>query len=69
MSANPTFQHRHYKEIAALIAEVRQIHGDSLDEFQGALAHLFARDNERFSRARFLAACNGQPINGKDRVS
>jgi hypothetical protein len=59
-----TFQHRHYALIAALLADM-----DGLDvaEAVGRFASMFARDNPRFNRDRFLAAANGKPTNGRDR--
>jgi hypothetical protein len=62
---SPVFQHRHYAEIASLLA---QLDGeDSPDSIREAFAAMFARDNERFQRERFLAAANGSPSNGRDK--
>lgn len=53
------FQQRHYEAIAAVIA--RQGHSfplsNALDTTARELADMFAADNDRFDRARFLAAC------------
>lgn len=68
MSNNPTFQHRHYKKIACIIADLDfglsdpMTRRDVIDTFADALA----RDNPRFDRARFAAAANGEPSNKKD---
>lgn len=66
---NPVFQHRHYKAIAAVIAEM------SAEGFPATTDHLvmkfgdlFAGDNDRFSPERFDAACRGKPSNGRDKV-
>lgn len=68
MAKAPVFQHRHYKAIAALIADMHShdpgIAGYVAKLFSGSLA----ADNDRFNRDRFLAACKGQPINGRDKV-
>jgi hypothetical protein len=61
---NPCFQHRHYVEIAAIIAST---HGHPIDVLISELADMFARDNERFDRSRFASACRGAPINGRDK--
>ncbi len=66
------FQHRHYVAIAAVIANMPS-HSPRLwttrEEMTGQLADLFARDNPRFDRARFEAACQGKPINGRDKIA
>jgi len=53
------FTQRHYVAIAAILDSARSQHGGSvvLDEIVTELCSLFARDNERFNRTRFLAAC------------
>ena len=58
---NPTFQHRHYKEIARIVATT-----NSRKELIDALASYFIRDNDRFDYARFEAACLGKPLMKKD---
>ena len=70
MNKAPVFQHRHYKAIAALIAEMRYLPIGA--DAQGAVIErfvtMFEQDNPRFDRARFLAAANGKPSNGRDKV-
>jgi hypothetical protein len=72
MSANPTFQHRHYKEIAALLAAntppIENTGFQTWMTLRNEFCNLFARDNGNFRRERFLAACAGTPSNGRDRV-
>lgn len=72
MNKAPVFQHRHYKAIADLIAGMPDMAGYNPAQvrasFIGALMLTFERDNERFDRARFLAAANGKPSNGRDKV-
>jgi hypothetical protein len=63
--SNPVFQHRHYAEIASLLA---QLDGkDSPEGIREAFATMFQRDNGKFDRSRFLAAANGSPSNGRDK--
>jgi hypothetical protein len=69
MAKAPIFQHQHYKAIAALIAA--NLVGTEGVDHGTVIAHfalMFAADNDRFDRDRFLAACKGQPINGRDMV-
>ena len=76
MNKAPVFQHRHYKAIAALFAGMEhlntRIEGDEGDMMLSStvdqFADMFASDNPRFDRARFLAAANGKPSNGRDKV-
>ena len=59
----PSFQHRHYAEIARIIRELEKVHNqehgfidvreDIAEDFATQLAH----SNPRFDRRRFLAAC------------
>lgn len=69
MNKAPVFQHRHYKAIAA---ELTDPHSDmdasTMQRLRVRFAWLFASDNPRFDRARFLAAANGKPSNGRDKV-
>lgn len=73
MSANPTFQHRHYAAIAATIMSATPLARDGSEAMRQwhrtvtALCQAFQRDNERFDTERFVAACNGTPTNAKDR--
>jgi len=70
----PVFQYRYYKAIAATLAKARETIGSvsvanplisyTVDE----IADMFASDNPRFDRAWFLAAANGKPSNGRDKV-
>lgn len=71
MSNNPTFQHRHYKAIAAYFAaEIDKplYIATYLQYLVFKAADMFEADNPRFDRARFIAAANGEPINGRDKV-
>lgn len=70
MNKAPVFQHRHYKAIAALIAAQAETGMDEtiMYPWRNRFADMFAKDNPRFDRARFLAAANGKPINGRDNV-
>lgn len=63
MNKAPVFQHRHYKAIAATLAAWGA--GSYMAEH---FAEMFADDNPRFDRARFLAAANGEPSNSRDKV-
>lgn len=70
--ASPIFQHRHYAELAAVLAESRaDAAGHNLDaafqNVENAMVRLFKGDNSRFQPDRFRAAAAGKPINGKDR--
>lgn len=65
MKSNPVFQHRHYAEIARVLAQIELT--DTPEAIRGAFANLFERDNARFDRARFFAAARGTPSNGRDR--
>ena len=67
MKDKPVFGHRHYKAIAALIADLDDAYGYG-DTMRDGFAHMFASDNPRFDRARFLAAASGKPSNGRDKV-
>ena len=72
--SNPTFQHRHYKAIAEVIALSRCWHDD--DKLNGMInrqeliddfCRMFQRDNPNFSSDRFADAARGEPSNGHDR--
>ena len=74
-SSNPSFQHRHYAKIAAVIRKRRDMYlnikapraAQELVDLQRDFADLFASDNVRFDRARFDAACNPETkMHGKD---
>jgi len=54
--SNPVFQHRHYAEIAKVIATT-----DSRESLISGLISLFAQDNGRFDKGRFLDAAKGEP--------
>ena len=64
MSA-PTFEHRHYKAIAAIIASI----GDEDDRAEQA--HFFAAElrgtNPKYNYQRFLNAAMGALSNSRDR--
>lgn len=69
--SKPMFQHRHYVAIAQVVARLAQ-HTDESRKIDHAafgreLAELFLRDNPRFDVGRFEAACEGKPINGRDK--
>lgn len=72
--SKPVFEYRHYKAIAALIAKTIVHPGNTpqarvgMETLTNGFAGMFASDNPRFDRARFLAAANGKPINGRDKV-
>ena len=71
MNKAPIFQHRHYKAIAAMLHEAiytPNAEHKTLHQVRDQLADMFASDNPRFDRARFLAAANGKPSNGRDKV-
>ena len=73
MTTAPAFQHRHYRKIAAEIAAQRNLdvagNGTiSFDRLAAVLATMFAADNGRFDRERFLAVAMGAPINGRDKA-
>lgn len=65
-----SFQKRHYQAIAAIIAEAMttDLSGLSQAEYiHREMANYFARDNERFNRDTFAAACRGEDYRGKPR--
>lgn len=69
MAKGTVFQHRHYKAIAALIDEMsREGFPATTAHIAGKFADMMESDNERFDRARFLAAASGKPSNGRDKV-
>ena len=66
MSAAETkYQRRHYREIAGILQTIRGLaisSGnlymlDAADTTETLIAEAFERDNPRFDRGRFLAAC------------
>lgn len=71
MTKGTVFQHRHYKAIASLFAQLengRQSEREAGVVLVGKFADLFEDDNSRFDRVRFMAACVGKPVNGRDKV-
>lgn len=69
MNKAPVFQHRHYVAIAAeLYGLTYDMTIVDRDMIIARFANLFESDNLRFDRARFLAAANGKPSNGRDKV-
>lgn len=62
--ANPLFQHRHYCRIAEIIASLDD---DIRDRVADKFAFRLSGTNPQFSYARFVAAANGKPINGRDK--
>ena len=65
MKSNPTFQHRHYAEIAKVLATIEL--DDTPAKIRLRFAEMFDRDNAKFDRARFFAAARGTPFNARDR--
>lgn len=67
--STPTFEHRHFKVIARIIADMEQA---GYPQWAGPTAHHFAdclaKTNPRFNRERFLSAAKGEPSNGRDKV-
>ncbi len=61
------FQQRHYVAIAKKVAETSRAIPELGALMASELADVFAGDNPRFDRQRFIAACRGEPCNGKDR--
>lgn len=76
MAKGPVFQHRHHKAIAALIDEIAALIDEmSREGFPATISHvagksadMMERDNERFDRARFIAACHGRPVHNRDKA-
>lgn len=74
MAKAPVFQHRHYKAVAARLNRARDTVGSGqpsagiVKYVTDEMADMFADDNPRFDRARFLAAASGKPSNGRDKV-
>lgn len=75
MSNNPSFQHRHYAKVAAVIRKRRSMYlninapraAQELVDLQRDFADLFASDNPRFDHARFGRACDPDlKMHGKD---
>jgi hypothetical protein len=58
------FQHRHYVALAAWIASESSFDEDAKIRF----ARMLQNDNPRFDMTRFIAAANGTPSNGRDKV-
>ena len=73
--SKPMFEHRHYKKIAAAINAVCDNMSDNGVMTQAAYQYFvfkFADEmrgtNPNFNRERFIAACQGTPSNGRDKV-
>ena len=67
MAKGPVFQHRHYKAIASMIYKMPpDAYGHG--QFADFCADMFAADNPRFDRKRFMDAACGRPSNGRDKV-
>lgn len=69
MNKAPAMEHRHFKLIAAIIAEMsrggfKATTADVADHF----ARRLSATNSRFDHDRFIAACSGKPSNGRDKV-
>jgi hypothetical protein len=67
MARRPIFQHRHYVRIAEIISGLP---AGGTHALRGDVAEWFALQlvgtNPNYSRARFLAAAKGQPIDNRD---
>lgn len=58
MAERPLFQKRHYQQVALALQYVESdIDGRAHERVIKEIADLFARDNCRFSRGAFEAAC------------
>ena len=67
---NSTFQQRHYVKIAAAIADMPDFAPTlcaQKESVTNTFADMLARDNPRFNRERFIAAAQGNPLNGRDK--
>lgn len=67
---SPTFEHRHYKALAAIIADMvpDERYGFTRADIAEAFASRLEGTNPNYNRGRFLAAAMGNPSNGRDRV-
>lgn len=65
MASKPTFEHRHFKAIAAVIASLPQPQPNDL---AALFANALQDTNPNFNRQRFISACSGTPCNGRDKV-
>lgn len=66
MSTRPTFEHRHFKLIADVIA---RMNGElTRGDIALAFASRLSDTNPNFNRERFIAASKGTPTNGRDRI-
>lgn len=66
--SNPTFEHRHFKALAAWLASLDEDRQFTVRDLAVDLAGELGAHNPRFDRERFLAAARGEPSNGRDRV-
>jgi hypothetical protein len=64
---NPLFQHRHYREIARIIANYGTSK-EQRDEIAEHFAESLRGTNAKYSAARFYDAATGNPAN-RDRVN
>jgi hypothetical protein len=68
-----TFQHRHYKAIAAVLADLREESMSErelaeVDRFEAKLVRAFKADNDGFKPERFRAAAARAPdMHGQDK--
>ena len=64
--------HKDFVLIAGALAETLAAGAFSAEEMHrnitDALADALRSTNPRFDRARFLAACRGEPLTGRDKV-
>jgi hypothetical protein len=62
-------QHRHFKLVADIIRRMGERgFKATTDDIARQFANELCDTNPRFDRARFLAAANGKPLNGRDKV-
>lgn len=70
-TSRPTFEHRHYVKIAAILAGMPD-HAPSLRACKESAIASFADGlsgtNSNYSRERFVSAARGEPSNGRDRA-
>lgn len=66
MSTKPLFQHRHYCEIAKIIAGLDD---DIRDRVTDKFCFHLTGTNPQFSYARFVAAANGKPMDRDKRTT
>lgn len=80
MASKPTFEHRHFKAIAAILSDAKSaaterqfvalggLDRGTVNAMVSIFADKLSATNPNFNRQRFLSACNGTPCNGRDKV-